>query len=54
MVWSYFNFLLVDEPMLARFKEWGISGVKADFMSRDDQVASGWIPTMADAAPNTS
>ena len=48
MVWSYFNFLLVDEPMLARFKEWGISGVKADFMSRDDQVASGWIPTMAE------
>lgn len=47
-VWSYFNFLLVDEPMLARFKEWGISGVKADFMSRDDQVASGWIPTMAE------
>ena len=48
MVWSYFNFLLVDEPMLARFKEWGISGGKADFMSRDDQVASGWIPTMAE------
>lgn len=48
MVWSYFNFLLVDEPMLARFKEWGISGVKADFMSRDDQVASGWIPIMAE------
>lgn len=48
MVWSYFNFLLVDEPMLTRFKEWGISGVKADFMSRDDQVASGWIPTMAE------
>lgn len=48
MVWSYFNFLLVDEQMLARFKEWGISGVKADFMSRDDQVASGWIPTMAE------
>ena len=48
MVWSYFNFLLVDAPMLARFKEWGISGVKADFMSRDDQVASGWIPTMAE------
>ena len=48
MVWSYFNFLLVDEPMLARFKEWGISGVKADFMSRDDQMASGWIPTMAE------
>lgn len=48
MVWSYFNFLLVDEPMLARFKEWGISGVKADFMSRDDQVAASWIPTMAE------
>lgn len=48
MVWSYFNFLLVDEPMLVRFKEWGISGVKADFMSRDDQMASGWIPTMAE------
>jgi hypothetical protein len=48
MVWSYFNFLLVDEPMLARFKEWGISGVKADFMSRDDQIAAGWIPTMAE------
>jgi alpha-glucosidase len=46
-VWTYFNFILVDEPMLADFKRWGIAGVKADFIARDDQIATGWITTMA-------
>lgn len=47
-VWTYFNFVIVDEPMLDRFKEWGIYGVKVDFISRDDQIAIGWLKTMAE------
>lgn len=49
-VWTYFNFVLVDEPMLDRFRDWGISGIKVDFIARDDQVATGWLTTMAKRA----
>ncbi len=48
-VWTYFNFVVKNESMLDDFKNWGISGVKVDFIARDDQVATGWLTSMAKA-----
>lgn len=48
-VWTYFNFIIKNESMLDDFVRWGISGIKVDFIARDDQVATGWLTTMAKA-----
>ena len=47
-VWDFYNMMLQDESRLDRFKKHGISGIKIDFIARDDQVAINWLATMAE------
>ncbi len=47
-VWDFYNMMLNDEARLDRFKKYGISGIKVDFIARDDQVAINWLTRMAE------
>ena len=46
-VWNFFGLAIGDPSQFKRFRDWGIAGIKVDFIARDDQIATGWLTTMA-------
>lgn len=46
-VWDYINPPIADKNHIAHLKSLGISGVKVDFVNRDDQIAVNWVEQVA-------
>ncbi len=46
-VWTFINQAIEDANWVKKMKGFGISGVKVDFVNRDDQIAINWIEDIA-------
>jgi alpha-glucosidase len=46
-IWDFINLAVEDPDRLAKLKNFGIAGVKIDFIDRDDQLATGWLEKIA-------
>jgi alpha-glucosidase len=46
-IWDFINLAVEDPNRLSKLKNFGIAGVKIDFIDRDDQIAINWLEDIA-------
>lgn len=46
-IWTFVNNVIETKDWIKKMKSYGVSGIKVDFINRDDQIAIGWMEQIA-------